>query len=47
MFLSSLLRKIQEKRQRKSVLRELIESLKINETQRFLYLESLELLDEE
>lgn len=47
MFLSNLLKRIQEKHQRKSVLRELIESLKIDETQRFLYLESLELLDDD
>ncbi len=47
MFLSNLLRKIREKQERKIVLRELIEGLKIDETQRFLYLESLELLDEE
>lgn len=47
MFLSNLLKRIREKNQRKSVLKELIESLRIDETQRFLYLESLELLDDE
>lgn len=47
MFLSNLLRRIREKSQRKTVLKELIESLRIDETQRFLYLESLELLDDE
>ncbi|MDQ1343470.1 MAG: hypothetical protein QG650_189 [Patescibacteria group bacterium] len=46
MFLSNLLKRIREKSQRKTILKELIESLRIDETQRFLYLESLELLDE-
>lgn len=47
MFLSNLLRRIREKSQRKTILKELIENLRIDETQRFLYLESLELLDDE
>lgn len=47
MFLSNLLRRIREKNERKEILKTLIESLRIDESQRFLYLESLELLDEE
>lgn len=47
MFLSNLLRKVREKGQRKNLLRDLIRKLHIDETQRLLYLESLELLDEE
>lgn len=47
MFLSNILKRIREKSQRKSILKELINSLRIDETQRYLYLESLELLDDE
>ncbi|MFB0964485.1 MAG: hypothetical protein QMC36_02115 [Patescibacteria group bacterium] len=47
MFLSNILKRIREKGQRKTVLKELINSLRIDETQRYLYLESLELLDDE
>lgn len=47
MFLSNLLRRIREKNERKDILRTLIESLRIDENQRFLYLESLELLDDD
>lgn len=43
---SSILNKIREKNRRKDVLRHLIANLRIDETQRSLYLESLELLDE-
>lgn len=47
MFLSNILKRIREKGQRKTILKELINSLRIDETQRYLYLESLELLDDE
>lgn len=47
MFLSNILKRIREKGQRKTILKELICSLRIDETQRYLYLESLELLDDE
>ncbi len=47
MFLSGFLKRIREKNQRKDLLKDLIRNLKIDETQRFLYLESLELLDED
>ena len=46
MFLSNLLKRIREKGQRKNLLRDLIRRLQIDETQRTIYLESLEILDD-
>ncbi len=44
---SGILKKIREKNRRKDVLRQIIAKLRIDETQRSLYFESLELLDDE